>query len=400
MLKPMLFALFLVLLGVFATQVASTGIDVMLITDPSEEIDDEMAIHLLAAYGYTLYTITRLVLVFVNGEITAQERLDKWKAKFGISLTNAQVTLECFTIDEASKVLGNVYDYVVQIAPLYRDCDKLNGLMTRKYVFAGDYPTPEGATPSFNMNGSDEILTRMKEQGILTTISSSLMAKMKPCDRVMEILGKNLVDAVKFTAFKLAIGRMNPRIPIAKKFAEGLVHYVEGKTRGANFNLVKNLFRIFTGKELEYVSVEVIGSDSNYYKLAVKYFHDIHGDAYLHEMTYGEEAIMSLARINYGLEQIVPGIWEGRERVICGPFADENFGGDVSLQTSFATYKEKKLPMLTEEQRMSIYNPAYDLFAVVFALEKEKVGSPQEFYDYFKNLNIPKDSADEPMEID
>lgn len=375
--------------------VIKNGLVVALIVDAGEEIDDEMAIAMLARYGH-LYNIQRLVVIFVNGKITGQERINQWKTKFGDSLADAPLVPEYVAIDDAAGIIEETkFDVVIQIAPLYDD-KSFKEVKTNKYFFAGDFPTPKSAVPSFNLNGSDAVLSHMQKKGILHTISSSLMATMKPSDRTVKILGDEFADAVKFTAFKLGVSRMPPS-NAAKKYAEGLVHYEKDKTRGANWFTVKKLFHIITGKNLEDVPDEAIAEHTNVYHLAKEYFREIFGDTYLQDMKYGVKAIKSLALINYALEIIVPGIWQGRDRVIFSTFDDETFGGDITLQQSYNNYKEM-LKRLTEAQRMDIYNPAYDLFAVMNVLAG--VQTCNDFYEYFQTLDAPALDAPEPMKHD
>lgn len=364
---------------------------VALFVDAGEEIDDEAAIAFLARFGQ-LYNIGRLIVIFVNGKLTGQQRIDQWKTKFGDSLADASLVPECVAIDDAAGIIKETrFDVVIQIAPLYGDTSLLD-VMTNEYHFGGDFPTPKGAVPSFNLNGSEAVLSHMQKKGILHTIPSSLMAKMKPSDPIMKMLGDKMANAIYFTTYKLVVGRMLPSIPVAKSFAEGLVHYKEGETRGANWLSVKKIFKIITGMNLEDVPDEAIAPHTKVHHLANKYFHQIFGDTYLQDMKYGVKAIKSLALINYALENIVPGIWQGRDRVIFSTFDDETFGGDITLQQSYNNYKEM-LKGLTEAQRMEIYNPVYDLFAVVKVFTG--VETCEQFYNYFETLDVH-----EPMQLD
>ena len=129
-----------------------------------------------------------------------------------------------------------------------------------KYVFAGDYITPEGSPQSFNRVGSDSILDKFNREGKLVDISSKHMAKMRFNEELVSKFTGPFRDSIVFTAFMLAFGRMDPSHS-ANKFAEGVINPNAG--RGANYSSVMNMGFKLQGKSTDDFRAmqDVLGDD-------------------------------------------------------------------------------------------------------------------------------------------
>ena len=136
-------------------------------------------------------------------------------------------------------------EYALQVSPM-NGYDGANINVNKKYVFAGDHITPEGARPSFNSVGAESILDRFHAEGKLVDISSAHMAKMRYNKELVSKLDGPFLDATVFTAFMLAFARMSPTHS-ANKFAEGLVNPAVG--RGANHTSVMNIVKALSPED-------------------------------------------------------------------------------------------------------------------------------------------------------
>ena len=150
------------------------------------------------------------------------------------------------TIENFKKIKCS-FDYALQIAPM-SGYNGENMEVKEKYVFAGDYITPEGARPSFNRVGAEEILDRFHGEEKLVDISSAHMATMRFNQELVSKFTGPFTDSIVFTAFMLAFGRMNPSHS-ANKFAEGLINPNAG--RGANYSSVMKMGFELQGKKID-----------------------------------------------------------------------------------------------------------------------------------------------------
>jgi len=267
------------------------------------------------------------------------------------------------------------------------------GTLDGDYIFGCDFPTPAGGCDSFNLSGSHETLASWQRQRRLRTIPSSVMAEMRPCKAILSWMPGAMRDKVVFTGFKLALGRMPPTIPnVSVKSAEGLVHLVPNQTRGANWKAVETLFlgtahaqtRGYTS--LNAVPESDVAEGTVYHALAVQYFKDVFGEGYGTRLAYGIASIRSLARMNFALAQIIPGLWEGRERVYYSTWKDEQFGGDAAVRAAFETFKASLAGM--DDGGLAVLNPLYDLYACVQLLHPA-VTTKAAFWQHFR----PPDAA-------
>ena len=185
-------------------------------------------------------------------------------------------------------------EYALQVSPM-NGYDGANINVNKKYVFAGDHITPEGARPSFNSVGAESILDRFHAEGKLVDISSAHMAKMRYNKELVSKLDGPFLDATVFTAFMLAFARMSPTHS-ANKFAEGLVNPAVG--RGANHTSVMNIVKALSPED-----TTISPENLEFAKLAAEnYFKEIESTGI--ELKDRESSIEALASINNSLQLI------------------------------------------------------------------------------------------------
>lgn len=220
-----------------------------------KDCDDELCLKFVAS---TAPNIKKDILVVFTGSegISAGDALAHWIRTFEANVLESSVnaTLSYSTLGDY-KSKNQECDYALQISPL-DGFDGSNMKVNEKYVFAGDYITPEGARPSFNRVGSDDILRKFDIEEKLVSIPSAHMVKMRFTPRLLnKFQDKEFMDNIVFTAFLLIFARMSPSHS-ANKFAEGLINPEIG--RGANFSSVMK-----TGFEILGVNVETLRSLEN-----------------------------------------------------------------------------------------------------------------------------------------
>lgn len=212
-----------------------------------KDIDDELLIMYLCAQSGV-----DLTFVFMGSDgVSPSEALTHWVREFeptvlktyGSRTANTKVSY--LTISEYKDFDAVACDYALQIAPMSGYTGE-NLTVREKYIFAGDYATPEGGRDSFNKQGAQDILDRFQSQGKLIDIPSAHMAKMRFNQQLVGKFTGPFLDNIVFTAFMLAFGRMSPTHP-ANKFAEGLINPDAG--RGANYSSVMKM-----GFELQGIS--------------------------------------------------------------------------------------------------------------------------------------------------
>ena len=224
----------------------------------------------------------------------------------------------------------------------------------KKYVFAGDYITPEGARPSFNRVGSDNILNRFHSEGKLVDISSQHMATMRFNPELVQKFDGPFLESIVFTGFLLAFARMSPEHG-ANKFAEGLVNPKAG--RGANYTSVMNMAKALDIKPFpEDHFAQQVGSFAH--QAAVKYFDDLEKNGVA--LKDKEGSIRSLTTINYILEIIAErgGVEESifkQGSVFVSDFDMTTI--PAVLKPAFDYFKQHA------DKLYESYNPTYDLFA-------------------------------------
>ena len=243
-------------------------IDVHVLTDSSEEIDDELCIKYLRELKDVPL---KLLFIFTGTDsITSQEAIDTWYSKgFESSiLTLDDKEYKFITLEEYSSNDNYNPDYFLQIAP-GKEYTGDNLEVKEKFIFAGDVA---GLKPSFNYKGSDIIVNKFFQQGKLVCIPSEVMSRMRMNEELLNKFYGSYRENIVFTAFKLAMGRMHPKHPVASKFAEGLINPEKG--RGINYKSV-----MIMAEKLGISATH--GSSTPYSPESIKYFTDIFGEEWV-----------------------------------------------------------------------------------------------------------------------
>ena len=278
-----------------------------------KDVDDEI----LLGYLYRTPTIENamgppvLDIVFMGSDgVSPQSAQAQWKKyeshllkKFStdtnengvltIQAPNIQKEIRCHTITDFKSIKVDA-EYALQISPM-NGYDGANITVDKKYVFAGDHITPEGARPSFNSMGAKSILDRFHSEGKLVDISSAHMATMRYNKELVSKLDGPFLDATVFTAFMLAFARMSPTHS-ANKFAEGLVNPAVG--RGANHTSVTNIVKALSPEDTT-ISPENLEFAK---QAAENYFKEIESTGI--ELKDRESSIKALTSINNSLQLI------------------------------------------------------------------------------------------------
>ena len=320
-----------------------------------KDIDDELLLQYLIENNKEL----ELHIVFMGSDGVSQiEAMWEWSKYKGHILSKyspeekdiIRKKITYHTIDNFKKIKCS-FDYALQISPM-GGYNGENIEVKEKYVFAGDYITPEGSRPSFNRVGAEEILDRFHGEGKLVDISSAHMAKMRFNKELVGKFTGPFRDSIVFTAFMLAFGRMDPNHP-AKKFAEGLVNPDVG--RGANYNSVM--------KMKEVLDIQPDNEDESSVAAATKYFRDLEGNG-INSGTHGE-SIKFLTEMNMILQGISDNSCResGMEKVNIfksGEVYTSNFTVESIpelLKPSWELFKNNA------DKLYGSFNPVYDLFA-------------------------------------
>ena len=339
-----------------------------------KDVDDE----LLLNYLYRTPTIENsmgppiLDIVFMGSDgVSPESALAQWKKyeshllkKFSTQINeNGWLAIQApyvlkeiryHTID-AFKELKVDAQYVLQISPM-NGYDGSNMTVENKYVFAGDYITPEGARPSFNREGADTILDRFHGEGKLVDIPSAHMATMRFNKELVSKFDGPFLDATVFTAFMLAFARMSPT-HAANKFAEGLVNPAVG--RGANYTSVMNIIKALAPGDTS------ISPENTEYamKAAENYFKEIESTGI--QLKDRESSIEALASMNYSLQLIhqlssVGNTASSDSIFKSGQVFVSNFTIDsipAELQSSWELFKANA------DKLYESFNPVYDLYS-------------------------------------
>jgi len=359
-----------------ATSAATINQVIHVFTDVGvKDIDDELLIKFLCEkHGSPL----DLTFVFTGSDgVSPAEALEYWKKIFEPSVLakkNPGSIVNYTTLPEYMVLESVECDYALQISP-GNGYDGENLTVKEKYIFAGDFVTPEGGRDSFNKNGSDAILTKFSAEGKLVEIPSAHMAKMRFNKELLSKFDGPFVERIVFTAFLLAFCRMHPKCPVSQKFAEGLVNPNVG--RGVNY---ENVIKMAENLGISDISnSEGIESAT---KAAVKYFCDIFNvtpnyckvvgsgvDAYAaaHCPLKDPDSVQHLIVMNTYLNAIHQKACSGDEYYLSDLFASNdnevfysNFDIDSVPYTLTRSWEYFKA---NADDLVECFNPVYDLFA-------------------------------------
>jgi hypothetical protein len=325
-----------------------------------KDTDDELLIKYLCSLKNCPLDLT---FVFMGSDgITASDALAYWIREFEsnvLSSVNPSSSISYLTIAEYKEYDVVSCDYALQIAPMNGYAGE-NLTVLEKYIFAGDYATPEGVRDSFNKEGSQDILDRFQEQDKLVDIPSAHMVNMRFNEELLSKFTGAFHDNIVFTAFKLAFGRMHPKCPVASRFAEGLVNPVKG--RGVNYKSVMTM-----AEKLGIVPTH--GPSTPYSPESVRYFTEIFGEEwvenqnkYVNPLSVNGCSIDLLTQMNDVLYWI--NIKAGGDTNIFEQNGGEVFYSSFNIDTipellipSWEYFKENSTKLI------DCYNPVYDLFA-------------------------------------
>ena len=180
------------------------ALNVHIFTDVGvKDVDDELLLKFTSQQNIPLC----LLVVFTGSDgISAVEALTHWVRTYEsnvLSKLTRGSSLK-YTILNEFKNYPQECDYCLQISPL-DGYDGSNLVVKEKYVFAGDFITPEGARPSFNRVGSDAILKKFHDEGKLVDIPSAHMVKMRFNSDLLSKFDGPFTDSIVFTAFLLIL---------------------------------------------------------------------------------------------------------------------------------------------------------------------------------------------------
>ena len=359
-----------------ATSTATINQVIHVFTDVGvKDIDDELLIKFLCENHAVPLDLT---FVFTGSDgVSPAEALEYWKKIFEPSVLakkNPGSIVNYTTLPEYMVLESVECDYALQISP-GNGYDGENLTVKEKYIFAGDFVTPEGGRDSFNKNGSDAILTKFSAEGKLVEIPSAHMAKMRFNKELLSKFDGPFVERIVFTAFLLAFCRMHPKCPVSQKFAEGLVNPNVG--RGVNYENVMKMAQNLGISDIS--NSEGIESAT---KAAVKYFCDIFNvtpnyckvvgsgvDAYAaaHCPLKDPDSVQHLIVMNTYLNAIHQKACSGDEYYLSDLFASNdnevfysNFDIDSVPYTLTRSWEYFKA---NAEDLIECFNPVYDLFA-------------------------------------
>ncbi len=370
-----------------------------------KDCDDELAINYLGRLhrGSGLGGVPiQLTCVFTGSDgMPSHKALEYWRTEFEKDhLVTSNGSEIFYTTIEEYMASPQVCDYVLDCAPGIEGYDGSNITVNKKFVFAGDYITPEGQRESFNRANAEPILKRFADQGKLVDISSQHMSNMRFNKELFAKFPGKFASNTVFTAFLIAFGRMDPKHPVASKFAEGLVNPDKG--RGVNYHNVKkmaenlDLWGAYTTCDTQVgggpgfgTRHQMIAGHHNYIArtAAENYFKEIYGDS----SELPEESVRKLTEINMFLNEMhLTEIETYRD-----DFADEagsnifEANGNKVYYSNFnsLTVPKKLQPVWEFFQSnanllIDSFNPVYDLFAayVLIGLINEDSGSVEPKY--------------------
>ena len=364
------------------------SIEVHVLTDRSEEIDDELCIKYLRELKEVPL---KLLFIFTGTEsITSLEAIDTWYSKGFESSTLTLEDKECkfITLEEYSSNDIHEPDYFLQIAP-GKGYTGDNLEVKEKFIFAGEVA---GVKPSFNYKGSSNIVDKFFQQGKLVCIPSEIMSGMRLNEELLNKFQGAYLENIVFTAFKLAFGRMHPKHPVAPRFAEGLVNPEKG--RGVNYKSV-----MIMAEKLGISTTH--GNSTPYSPESIKYFTDIFGEEWdgfnkddngLPSQWGPGSSIDLLTKMNDVLNWININA-TGNDTNIFEQNGGEVFYSDFNIDT----IPELLIPCweyfkANASKLIDCYNPVYDLFAGYCLVgfiknnnESRLYSSPEDFLEIVVN---------------
>ena len=218
----------------------------LIITDPSEEIDDEVALHhLFKQIEIGVQKFDKIFIVFANGaynsHTTSEERMQHFKKMFPtfdtINPTINSTKFLLITSDKLKEYEGNHFDVFLQIAPLCglgSEFFKNNSFDIR--IVMGDLDNPKN---SINLkkswkdnielddefNQQEEALKLCKVRFITTNLARKVPLTFDNIKRLPQEMKNMILDK----SFKLFIGRVPFNSP-----------YCENVTVNANYTTIMN----------------------------------------------------------------------------------------------------------------------------------------------------------------
>jgi len=351
--------------------------DIVVFTDVSEEIDDQLFLYwlnIINTYGGTF------TIVFCpTNHNTSEYGRTLWKEKYlphSCELPGKSgSTFKHMTLEEFSIIPEITYDYGIVIAPL-KGYVGSNLTITKKLFIQGSR-----GEKSFNTISSDEFIAKFADEGKLIEIPSVKCAKMRPTSQWLTTLPTFYQDQIAMVGFKLLVGRMKTDIitpqglNISQLYSEGLIN-PGVKPIASNYNATKALLKIKTkcveipdGVDLDGVIPEEIHTI-----VAKKYFSDIFGDDTSLAKDY-EGSIDCLARMCKAIDIVTEvNMFTERGEVYYSDFGDD-FNGDMKLRAAFVSFKTC---LRMARGSIDFLNPVYDLFAGMVAIDYIKT---HKYYD-------------------
>ena len=212
------------------------------------------------------------------------------------------------------------------------------------------YHRSDASTPSFNFKGSKGILDRFQSK--LVEISSELTATKRPFLELYNLLPPLFRENMRWTSFKLGLGRMSQKHPVAHIYAEGLINHLKG--RGANLESVRTLYNSVYEYEIQnnifpaFEKITLIKTRrGKTYELTKKYLDTIKAE---HPMSEP-----NLFRMNSALSMMFPGIWNDQNELISSD--------NISLEDPKIQKLWKRFETFPIHKLIKTFNPVYDLFA-------------------------------------
>ena len=358
---------------------------VVIFTDVSEEVDDQLFLHWLKTVNTGGGTFT-IVFCPTNHNTSAYGKSlweDKYMPHSHSSSGNLFSSFKHLTLEEFSIIPEITYDYGIVIAPL-KGYSGNNLTITEKLFVQGSR-----AEKSFNTISSDEFIAKFADEGKLIEIPSVKCAKMRPTSKWMSTLPSFYKDQIAMVGFKLLVGRMKVDITtpqglnISQLYSEVLIN-PELKATAANYCAVKSILKIKTTSHAipQGIDIEEVVPEEIHVQVATKYFNDIFGDDTSSAQDY-DGSVSSLAKMCKAID-IVTGVdmFGKRGEVYYSDFGDD-FNGDMKLRAAFASFKAC---LVTCEGSINFLNPVYDLFAGMVAIQYIKTKkyyddyTPEEFF--------------------
>ena len=320
-----------------------------------KDIDDELLIMYLSNQS-----CLDLTFVFMGSDgVSPSEALAHWIREYEptvLKKTSGLIDnkISYMTIAEYKEYDAVACDYALQISPMNGYTGE-NLTVHKKYIFAGDYETPEGSRDSFNKQGAQDILDRFQSQDKLIDIPSEHMAKMRFNKSLFSKFSGNFHDNIVFTAFMLAFGRMSPTHP-ANKFAEGLINPNAG--RGANYCSVM--------KMKEKLSITIDLRPPAVYSAAVEYCNDLEAngvvlkdrDGTIKHLTEINDVLQVIYKRSAGSSNFSWGLFGFSEEPSKVFVSDFDIDSIPDILIPSWEYFKKNSSMLIDS-----FNPVYDLFS-------------------------------------